>query len=137
MTKPKKHKPKKKTGDATVRSLLIKEEDQEYGVVLQKLGGARMKVHCFDQIERICLIRGNMRKRRGRVWIDVDDHVLIGLREYESGQAEVKKADIIYKYTPAEVKQLINLEEITKFRNERSNIQDELEDEIAFDFEAI
>jgi translation initiation factor 1A len=44
---------------------------------------------------------------RKRVWIQTGDVVLVGLREYQDG-----KADIIHKYNPEEVKNLRNLKEI-------------------------
>ena len=43
------------------------------------LGNGRLECHCFDGVRRMCTIRGQMRRR---VWINVDDVILLGLREY-------------------------------------------------------
>ena len=62
------------------------------------LGNARVEAFCFDGVSRMCQIRGQMRKR---VWINVGDIVLVSLREFQDS-----KADIIWKYTPDEARQL-------------------------------
>merc|ERR1712178_58920 len=53
---------------------------------------------CFDGKERLCNIRGKMRKK---VWIGVGDIVLIGLRDFQD-----EKADVIQKYKPDEARRL-------------------------------
>merc|ERR1719461_163767 len=53
---------------------------------------------CFDGKERLCRIRGKMRKK---FWIGNGDIVLLGLREFQD-----EKADIIEKYKPDEVRRL-------------------------------
>merc|ERR1719228_1612095 len=45
---------------------------------------------CFDGIKRLCHIRGKLRKRQ---WINNQDIILVGLREYQDA-----KADVIMKY---------------------------------------
>lgn len=58
-----------------------------------------MVVFCNDGKQRLCLIRGGMRKR---VWLRAGDIVLISLREFEKkaevGSNELEKGDIIAKY---------------------------------------
>ena len=72
---------------------------QMYGRVLRLLGGCNALVYCNDNRERLCHIRGNMRKK---VWISTGDIVLISLRELDrSGNttsAEVDRGDICAKY---------------------------------------
>merc|ERR1712178_38918 len=53
---------------------------------------------CFDGKERLCNIRGKMRKK---VWIGVGDIVLLGLRDFQD-----EKADVIQKYKPDEARRL-------------------------------
>merc|ERR1711997_43428 len=53
---------------------------------------------CFDGVKRLCHIRGKMRKK---VWVAQGDIVLIGLRDYQDG-----KADVIQKYMPDEARNL-------------------------------
>lgn len=72
------------------RELVFKENGQEYAQVLKMLGNGRCDVYCFDGVKRLCHIRGKMRKR---VWINVGDIVLIGLRDFQDS-----KGDIIQKY---------------------------------------
>merc|ERR1712180_24670 len=42
---------------------------------------------CFDGVERLCHIRGKLRKK---VWIAQSDIVLVGLRDYQDAKADVK-----------------------------------------------
>jgi translation initiation factor 1A len=85
------------------REVIFKEDMQEYGVVDKVLGDMRVLVLCSDSTTKICHIRGKFKRR---VWINVGDTVLISLREFEDG-----KADVIHKYTPEE-------SEILKFQGE-------------------
>ena len=89
----------------------------EYAQVTRMLGNGRLEAFCFDGVNRLCHIRGKLRKR---VWIGVvrrhschawhsasslfprvapllpcpqGDIVLLGLREFQD-----QKADIILKY---------------------------------------
>ncbi len=104
------------------KDLIFKEENQEYAKVLKLLGDSRVSLQCYDGIERLGIIRGNMKKR---VWISSEDHVLIGLREFDDA-----KADIIHKYTPEEVRLLTSYGELT----ETTEIK---EDVCAFEFDQI
>ena len=44
------------------------------------LGQGRLEAQCMDGVKRLCHIRGKMRKK---VWVNVGDIVLLGLREYQ------------------------------------------------------
>jgi translation initiation factor 1A len=72
-------------------------EGQMYGRVLKLLGGCNAMVFCNDNKERLCHIRGNMRRK---VWIEVGDIVLISLRDLsdESDPTFVERGDICAKY---------------------------------------
>lgn len=76
-------------------------EGQMYGRILRLLGGCNALVFCNDNHERLCHIRGNMRKK---VWLAVGDIVLISLRELDrSGNtpaSSVERGDICAKYDP-------------------------------------
>ena len=84
--------------DGEKRELEFKDEDQEYAQVAKMLGNGRLEATCFDGTTRLCHIRGKFRKR---VWINAGDIILLGLREYQDG-----KADVIHKYTPDEARTL-------------------------------
>merc|ERR1719145_523993 len=53
---------------------------------------------CFDNVKRLCHIRGKMRKK---VWVMVGDIVLVSLRDFQD-----EKGDIIVKYTSEEARNL-------------------------------
>lgn len=86
------------------RELIFAEDGELYGIILDICGNYRMKVYCNDGIERVCSIKGNMRKR---VWMGKNDYVLISIREFEKN-----KGDIIYKYNPDEIISLYNYKEL-------------------------
>lgn len=89
------------------RLLLFKEVGQDYAVVKELLGGGRCRCVCNqDNIERLCIIRGNMRKRSvHRIY--KGDLVLVSLRDFQDD-----KADIIHVYTQDEIRSLIAYNEI-------------------------
>mmetsp|Transcript_43828 Transcript_43828/g.93284 ORF Transcript_43828/g.93284 Transcript_43828/m.93284 type:complete len:155 (-) Transcript_43828:304-768(-) len=70
----------------------------EYAQVTRMLGNGRLEAFCFDGVNRLCHIRGKLRKR---VWIGVGDIILLGLREFQD-----QKADIILKYDGDEARSL-------------------------------
>ncbi|KAK2080449.1 hypothetical protein QBZ16_000302 [Prototheca wickerhamii] len=80
------------------RELIFKEDGQEYAQVLRMLGNGRLEAYCMDGQKRLCHIRGKMRKK---VWVNVGDIVLLGLRDYQDD-----KADVILKYMADEARNL-------------------------------
>jgi initiation factor 1A len=80
-----------------------RQEDQMYGRVLKLLGGCNALVYCNDNRERLCHIRGSMRKK---VWISVGDIVLISIRDlgdecnknHEKDAKKIEKGDICARY---------------------------------------
>ena len=133
---PKKDKSrKKKTGNEGSRNLVLKEDGQEYGVAGKALGSGHFKVTCQDGKERLCVIRGNMRNKGATTRINEGDLVLIGLREFEDG-----KADIIGKYSVDESRKLKKMGEVTMDSNEKDkdkSVPDNDDDESGFDFETL
>jgi len=86
------------------------EEGQVYAQVIRMLGGCRLMAHCFDGKERICHIRGKLRMS---VWISAGDYILLGLRDYQDG-----KADVILKYDSDEVRVLKSEGQLSETKNE-------------------
>merc|ERR1711935_658870 len=86
------------------RELIFKEDGQEYAQVTRMLGNGRLEAFCFDGVNRLCHIRGKLRKR---VWIGVGDIVLLGFREFQD-----QKADIILKYDGDEARSLKSYNEL-------------------------
>merc|ERR1712110_824951 len=68
----------KNDSETSKREITFKEDGQEYAQVTRMLGNGRLEALCFDGVNRLCHIRGKLRKR---VWIGQD-----------------QKADIILKY---------------------------------------
>lgn len=118
---------KSKREDVNIQ-LEFKEHGQEYGQVTKMLGNGRIKVSCFDNKERLGIIRGKMRKR---VWIEIGDIILISLRDFQDD-----KADVIGKYSIEQSRQLKRLGEIPSNAKLDSFHDTNDEDEsCAFDFD--
>jgi len=108
------------------RELIFKEEGQEYAQVTKMLGNGRLEAQCFDGTRRLCHIRGKLRKK---VWINVGDIILLGLRDYQDG-----KADVILKYTADEARNLKAYGELPEHAKiNETTFDDEIDDNIAFD----
>jgi len=88
----------KNENDLMKRELIFKEDGQEYAQVTKMLGNGRLEAMCFDGTKRLCHIRGKLRKK---VWINTTDIILLGLREFQDG-----RADVILKYTADEARNL-------------------------------
>jgi len=63
-----------------------------YGVVVKLLGYDRALVKCQDGYERLCRIRGKLKRR---IWIRPGDVVLVSPWDFQS----TKRGDIIWRYT--------------------------------------
>jgi translation initiation factor 1A len=72
-------------------------DGQMYGRIIKLLGGCNAIVYCNDNRERLCHIRGTMRKK---VWLATGDIVLISLRDLNSSAAtsSIDRGDICAKY---------------------------------------
>mmetsp|Transcript_1474 Transcript_1474/g.2514 ORF Transcript_1474/g.2514 Transcript_1474/m.2514 type:complete len:136 (+) Transcript_1474:91-498(+) len=119
---------KRSTADDFKRELILKEDGQEYARVEKMLGNGRIEGYCYDGKTRLCHIRGKMRKK---VWIKQGDIVLIGLREFQDG-----KADVIHKFSAEEARRLKAKGELPDNAKINEDQNDEEED-CVFDFEDI
>ena len=66
------------------------------GIVKQMLGGDRLMVSCQDGHERLCRIRGKMKRR---MWIRVGDVVLVSPWDFQSDE----RGDVIWRYKKNQV----------------------------------
>ena len=73
----------------------IPKENEVLGFVELMLGAGKLRVICEDGKTRICRIPGRLRKR---VWIRVNDVVLVQPRKVQSDE----RGDVIHKYTPTQ-----------------------------------
>lgn len=106
----------RKGNNTTKRELWYREEGQEYAQVIAMLGNGKLRAACFDGKERLATIRGKMRRR---VYIFVNDIILVGLRDFQD-----EKCDVIWKYYPEEAKTLKAMGEIP----EHTKIDDKQKD---------
>ncbi|CAO1409670.1 unnamed protein product [Diamesa serratosioi] len=117
----------KNENESEKRELIFKEDEQEYAQVTKMLGNGRLEAMCFDGQKRLCHIRGKLRKK---VWINQGDIILIGLREYQN-----TKADVIFKYTPDEARNLKTYGEFpesVRINDTVTFVEDGLDDDIEF-----
>jgi len=71
---------KKVLSEGQLREMVTPSEGQVFGVVTQMLGYDRLLVKCADGHERVCRIRGKMKRR---VWIKVGDVVLVAPWDFQ------------------------------------------------------
>lgn len=86
---------KKVLSEGQLREMVTPGEGQMFGSVMQMLGYDRLMVKCADGHERVCRIRGKMKRR---VWIKVGDTVLVAPWDF---QFETR-GDILWRYTEAQ-----------------------------------
>jgi translation initiation factor 1A len=92
------HRNRQNTQVAKRELALAVPEQTDYGQVLKLLGDKRAEVLCLSSGKiLICRIAGRIHQ-----WIQREDIVLIGLRNFEPG-----KGDIIMRYTPTEARKLM------------------------------
>ena len=79
--------------------LVLPAKTDVLGVAIKLLGFDRVLVKCQDGHERLCRIRGKMKRR---VWIREGDIVLVSPWDFQSD----KKGDLIWRYTKAQSEML-------------------------------
>lgn len=89
----------------TSRDLVFKSSaGQAYAVVVTMLGNRRVMARCDDGVERLCKIRGSIKRSE---WISANDVVLVALRDFED-----EKGDVLMRYGHDEVRQLRKIGEL-------------------------
>jgi translation initiation factor 1A len=111
------------------RDLEFKQENEEYGKVMSILGDRKIKVLLVDGRELLGVIPGRLRKK---VWISVDDVVLLSCRSFQTD-----KVDILYKYEKGEISKLISYLEIPDIFERPSSMLSDIVDNknTSFSFE--
>jgi initiation factor 1A len=139
----KKYKSSKHTPQEKAEFHEINEADgQMIGKIMRNLGNRRMLVYCNDNEQRICRIRGALKKGS---WISVGDIVLIGIRDIGSGigsnsdgliakgNANAEKGDILAKYDYSlipKLKKIANVNPLIFVSSEEKDVSNE-----GFDFD--
>jgi len=101
--KKKSSKNKGKNSGLKDRELVFKEDHEQYAKVVAMLGDRRVTLILADGVEILGIIPGKMK----RIRVNLDDVVLVGIRSFQDN-----KVDVLYLYTPAEVKNLIQYLEL-------------------------
>jgi translation initiation factor 1A len=104
---PKKKGGKKKPDDNEKRSLVYKDDMQEYGIMTKMLGDRRIMVMLVDKTEIMAIIPGKFRKR---CWMKAGDTLIVSRRDFQES-----KWDVCYKYNEDEVRVMVRKDELPSF----------------------
>ena len=86
---------KKVLSEKELKEIVIPDAEQCLGVVEQMLGYDRLKVRCNDGKDRLCRIRGKLKRR---VWIKEGNIVLVAPWDFQGD-----RGDILWRYTDSQV----------------------------------
>jgi translation initiation factor 1A len=90
---------KKVLSEEELNELVLPSKNDILGVAIRLLGFDRVLVRCQDGRERLCRIRGKMKRR---VWIREGDVVLVSPWDFQSD----RRGDLIWRYTRAQAESL-------------------------------
>jgi translation initiation factor 1A len=90
---------KKVLSEGELNQLVLPSANDILGVAIKLLGYDRVLVKCQDGHERLCRIRGKMKRR---VWIREGDVVLVSPWDFQTD----KRGDLIWRYTRAQAETL-------------------------------
>ena len=90
---------KKVLSEGEISELVYPASGEVLGVVVKLLGFDRILVKCQDGHERLCRVRGKMKRR---VWIREGDIVIISPWDFQSD----KRGDVVWRYTHAQAENL-------------------------------
>jgi len=90
---------KKVLSEGELSEMMLPSANDMLGVAIKLLGYDRVLVKCQDGHERLCRIRGKMKRR---VWIRQGDVVLVSPWDFQSD----KRGDLIWRYTKAQAEML-------------------------------
>jgi translation initiation factor 1A len=120
----------KKNDEPDEHLSVFKEDGMEYAFVERALGNNRFDLICNDEVKRLGILRGCLRKK---VWITSGDIVLCGLRDFQDN-----KADIIHKYSSTDVNNLFKFKEISQklysMYSNQTSLLDDIPKDSNFDF---
>ncbi len=82
---------KKVISEEEIENMVLPVANDVLGIAVKMLGFDRILVNCQDGHERLCRIRGKLKRR---VWIRLGDIVLVSPWDFQSD----KRGDIIWRY---------------------------------------
>jgi len=86
---------KKVVSEVEMQNMILPATTDVLGVAVKLLGFDRVMVKCQDGLQRLCRIRGKIKRR---VWIREGDIVLVSPWDFQSES----KGDVIWRYTRAQ-----------------------------------
>jgi translation initiation factor 1A len=86
---------RKVISEEEISNMVLPVANDVLGIAVKLLGFDRVLVKCQDGHERLCRIRGKMKRR---VWIREGDVVLVSPWDFQSD----KRGDVIWRYTKAQ-----------------------------------
>jgi translation initiation factor 1A len=90
---------KKIISEEEIKDMVLPVANDVLGIAKKLLGFDRVSVKCQDGYERLCRIRGKMKRR---FWVREGDVVLVSPWDFQSD----KRGDIIWRYTRAQAEWL-------------------------------
>jgi translation initiation factor 1A len=90
---------RKVISEEEIKNMVLPVANDVLGIAVKLLGFDRVLVKCQDGHERLCRIRGKMKRR---VWIREGDVVLVSPWDFQSD----KRGDVIWRYTKAQAELL-------------------------------
>ena len=90
---------KKVLSEEALSNVVMPAPGDVLGIAVKLLGFDRVLVKCQDGHERLCRIRGKMKRR---VWIRQGDVVLVSPWDFQSD----KRGDVFWRYTRAQADML-------------------------------
>jgi translation initiation factor 1A len=90
---------KKVISEGELSELMLPAPSDVFGVATKLLGYDRIMVKCQDGKERLCRIRGKMKRR---VWVRLGDIVLVSPWEFQTD----KRGDLVWRYTRGQAEML-------------------------------
>jgi translation initiation factor 1A len=92
---------RKVKNEANLQKMLLPSENDVLGTAVKMLGAERILVKCQDGKERLCRIRGKLKRR---VWVREGDIVLVSPWDFQSD----KRGDIFWRYRKNQTEWLKN-----------------------------
>lgn len=90
---------KKVRSEGNIREMVLPSSSEVLGIATKLLGYDRIMVKCQDGFERLCRIRGKMKRR---VWIRVGDIVVVSPWDWQ----RETRGDLTWRYTKGQAEML-------------------------------
>jgi translation initiation factor 1A len=90
---------KKVRSEGNISEMVLPSSDEVLGIATKLLGYDRIMVKCQDGFERLCRIRGKMKRR---VWIRVGDIVVVSPWDFQ----RETRGDLTWRYTKGQAEML-------------------------------